>query len=75
VLKSPDIPSMLVETAYISNPSEESRLKNARHQGKLADAIFTGIRGYFETNPPNGTRFAQMRRAAVAGVMADPTVK
>jgi N-acetylmuramoyl-L-alanine amidase len=75
VLKSPDIPSMLVETAYISNPAEESRLKNAKHQGKLADAIFSGIRGYFETNPPNGTRFAQMRRATVAGVLADPAVK
>jgi len=75
VLKSPDIPSMLVETAYISNPAEESRLKNAKHQGKLADAIFSGIRGYFETNPPNGTRFAQMRRGTVAGVLADPTVR
>jgi N-acetylmuramoyl-L-alanine amidase len=75
VLKSPDIPSMLVETAYISNPAEESRLKSAQHQGKLAGAIFSGIRGYFETNPPNGTRFAQMRRGTVAGVMADPTVR
>jgi N-acetylmuramoyl-L-alanine amidase len=75
VLKSPDIPSMLIETAYISNPAEESRLRNAKHQGKLADAIFAGIRGYFETNPPNGTRFAQMRRSTVAGVLADPTVK
>jgi N-acetylmuramoyl-L-alanine amidase len=75
VLKSPDIPSMLVETAYISNPAEESRLKNAKHQGKLAEAIFSGIRGYFETNPPNGTRFAQMRRGTVAGVLADPAVR
>ncbi len=75
VLKSPDIPSMLVETAYISNPAEESRLKNRKHQGKLADAIFSGIRGYFETNPPNGTRFAQMRRGTVAGVLADPAVR
>jgi N-acetylmuramoyl-L-alanine amidase len=75
VLKSPDIPSMLVETAYISNPLEESRLKSSKHQRKLADAIFSGVRGYFETNPPNGTRFAQMRRAAVTGVLADPTVK
>jgi len=65
VLKSPDIPSMLVETAYISNRSEESRLKSTRYQGNLADAIFTGVRSYFEQNPPVGTRFAQARRATI----------
>jgi N-acetylmuramoyl-L-alanine amidase len=58
VLKSPDIPSMLIETAYISNPGEELKLKTARQQAKLADAIFSGVRGYFEQNPPVGTRFA-----------------
>ena len=46
VLKSPDIPSMLVETAFISNAMEEKRLKTARHQEKLAKAIFKGIRRY-----------------------------
>ncbi len=46
VLKSPDIPSFLVETAFISNPQEEKRLKTARHQEKLAKAIFKGIRRY-----------------------------
>jgi N-acetylmuramoyl-L-alanine amidase len=66
VLKSPDIPSMLVETAYISNPSEEVRLRNPRHQMELADAIFAGVRNYFEQNPPAGTRFAQVRRSTVA---------
>jgi N-acetylmuramoyl-L-alanine amidase len=66
VLKSPDIPSMLVETAYISNPSEELRLKNPRQQANLAEAIFAGVRNYFEQNPPAGTRFAQARRATVA---------
>ncbi|MGH8208564.1 MAG: N-acetylmuramoyl-L-alanine amidase [Steroidobacteraceae bacterium] len=70
VLKSPDIPSMLVETAYISNPAEELRLRNARHQAALADAIFNGLRGYFEANPPLGTRFAQARRSTVASVLA-----
>jgi N-acetylmuramoyl-L-alanine amidase len=70
VLKSPDIPSMLVETAYISNPAEEARLKTERQQAKLADAIFAGVRGYFERNPPPGTRFAQARRATVATVLA-----
>jgi len=66
VLKSPDIPSMLVETAYISNPSEERRLRSPRQQGSLAEAIFAGVRDYFEQNPPSGTRFASARRATVA---------
>jgi N-acetylmuramoyl-L-alanine amidase len=66
VLKSPDIPSMLVETAYISNPSEELRLRNPRQQVNLADAIYVGVRNYFEQNPPVGTRFAQTRRNTVA---------
>src|SRR5581483_11161522 len=66
VLKSPDIPSMLVETAYISNPSEERRLKSVRYQSELAAAIYSGVRNYFEQNPPVGTRFAQARRATVA---------
>ena len=70
VLKSPDIPSMLVETAYISNPSEELRLKSPRQQANLADAIFAGVRNYFEQNPPVGTRFAQARRATIASVAA-----
>lgn len=72
VLKSPDIPSMLVETAYISNPAEEKRLKTGSHQDKLAAAIFTGLRGYFEQNPPSGTRFAGLHRATVASLYADP---
>src|SRR3569832_108391 len=66
VLKSPDIPSMLVETAYISNRSEELRLKSTRYQGQLAEAIFSGVRNYFEANPPAGTRFASARRATMA---------
>lgn len=72
VLKSPDIPSMLVETAYISNPEEEVSLRNTRHQAALADAIFAGLRGYFQANPPVGTRYAQAHRATVASVLAAP---
>jgi N-acetylmuramoyl-L-alanine amidase len=68
VLKSPDIPSMLVETAYISNPGEEARLKSIAHQTKIAEAIFAGIRGYFEKNPPPGTRFAQLKRSQLASL-------
>jgi N-acetylmuramoyl-L-alanine amidase len=60
VLKSPDIPSMLVETAYISNPQEEQRLRGASHQAKLAGAIHQGVREYFYADPPAGTRIAQI---------------
>jgi len=59
VLKSPDIPSLLVETAYISNPAEEKKLRSARHQQKVADAIMKGVRSYFTANPPPGTLMAQ----------------
>jgi len=52
VLKSPDIPSILVETAFISNPDEEKKLKNGAYQDKLAEAIVTGIKRYFANNPP-----------------------
>lgn len=52
VLKSPDIPSILVETAFISNPEEERKLNNSAYQGKLASAILTGIKHYFASNPP-----------------------
>lgn len=52
VLKAPDIPSILIETAFISNPDEEKKLKSAHHQGKMADAIFNGIKRYFSKNPP-----------------------
>lgn len=62
VLKSPDIPSILVETAFISNPTEEARLLDPRHQQRLAEAIYSGVRTYFYTNPPPGTRMARLRQ-------------
>ena len=65
VLKSPDIPSMLVETAYISNLAEERRLRGKAHQAKLASAIYQGIRDYFYANPPPGTRIAQLTAAGI----------
>ena len=80
VLKSPDIPSMLVETAFISNPAEEARLKNPGHQQRLAEAIHAGVRSYFYDNPPPGTRIAQLRkerdgnRVAAAGGAGSDTV-
>jgi N-acetylmuramoyl-L-alanine amidase len=64
VLKSPDIPSMLIETAYISNPAEEQRLRGVAHQAKLAAAIHQGLREYFYADPPAGSRIAQIAAGA-----------
>ena len=61
VLKAPDIPSILVETAFISNPEEESRLNDDAYQDKLAEAIMRGIKRYFAKNPP----LAKSRLAAL----------
>jgi N-acetylmuramoyl-L-alanine amidase len=52
VLKAPDIPSVLVETAFISNPEEEQKLRSADYQQQLADALVRGIERYFSRNPP-----------------------
>jgi N-acetylmuramoyl-L-alanine amidase len=74
VLKSRDIASMLVETAYISNPQEERRLRTSAQQDKIATAIFSGIRTFFELNPPAGTRFAQLRRGLARTSPAGPSL-
>ena len=52
VLKAPDIPSILVETAFISNPEEESKLRDPDYQRKLVEALVAGITRYFARNPP-----------------------
>lgn len=52
VLKAPDIPSILVETAFISNPQEEAKLNDDGYQDRIADAILKGIKDYFSKNPP-----------------------
>jgi N-acetylmuramoyl-L-alanine amidase len=52
VLKAPDVPSILVETAFISNPEEESKLRSAAYQRELVDAMMKGIKQYFAKNPP-----------------------
>ncbi|MDX9698543.1 MAG: N-acetylmuramoyl-L-alanine amidase [Rhodocyclaceae bacterium] len=63
VLRAPDIPSVLVETAFISNPDEEKRLNDNAYQDKMAEAIMRGIRQYFRSNPPtNGTTVARLDR-------------
>lgn len=58
VLKSPDVPSILVETAFISNPAEERKLKDRGHQRRLASAVVQGVREHFMANPPPGTLYA-----------------
>ncbi|PVZ43254.1 N-acetylmuramoyl-L-alanine amidase [Pseudomonas sp. CC120222-01a] len=61
VLKSPDIPSILVETGFISNNNEAAKLASASHQQALARSIHTGVRQYFQQNPPPGTYIAWLR--------------
>ena len=63
VLKSPDIPSMLVETAFISSPQDERLLGIPERRTALAEAIFDGVRQYFIDHPPDGSRFAMERDA------------
>ncbi|MGN6788422.1 MAG: N-acetylmuramoyl-L-alanine amidase [Rhodanobacteraceae bacterium] len=61
VLRSPDVPSILVETAFISNRSDERRLGSGKDRQQLAQAILTGVKQYFETTPPPGTWLAEQR--------------
>ena len=58
VLRSPDVPSILVETAFITNPAEEKRLKSPEQREKIAKAILDGVHGYFVAAPPPGSVFA-----------------
>ncbi|GEK72823.1 MULTISPECIES: N-acetylmuramoyl-L-alanine amidase [Halomonas] len=58
VLKSPDIPSLLVETGFISNPNEERRLQSGAHQRALVTSIVEGLRAHFQAEPPEGTLLA-----------------
>lgn len=62
VLKSPDIPSVLVETGFLSNPWEEQNLRNPAYQQKIAGALHQGIMNYFSQNPPEGTLLALTTR-------------
>ena len=65
VLKSPDIPSLLIETGFISNPTEASRLSNGNYQQRMAQAIYTGLIGYFNDHPPAGTALAAAKNTRV----------
>ena len=61
VLKSPDMPSILVETGFISNPGESKKLSNSSHQQAIARSIHSGIRQFFQQNPPPGSYVAWLR--------------
>ena len=65
VLRSPDVPSMLVETAFITNPEEERRLNDPAHRTELARAILDGVNTYFTRQPPPGTLYAARAEAAL----------
>ncbi len=71
VLKAPDIPSLLIESGFISNPYEEKQLASANYQRQMARAIFTGMQGYYANNPPQGTRIAS--NSAVSNDSATPS--
>ncbi|MDP3269015.1 MAG: N-acetylmuramoyl-L-alanine amidase [Legionella sp.] len=74
VLKSPDIPSILVETGFISNPIEERNLTNPGYQTRLSQAIFQGIKHYFWDNPPHGSRIEAMTSSRFHLVRAGETL-
>ncbi len=67
VLKSPDIPSVLIETAFISNPAEERKLVSKQHQRKTASSILSGVKSYFMRKAPPGTLLAEQNRKQRSG--------
>lgn len=73
VLRSPDVPSILVETAFISNRTDEQRLDSSKDRKRLAEAVLTGVRQYFETTPPPGTWFAAQRNSRLYPTTSAPT--
>jgi len=66
VLKSPDVPSILIETGFLSNPSEARKLSTRAYQRQMARAIFTGIKQYFSQSPPPGTYLAALNQQSRA---------
>jgi len=78
VLRSPDVPSMLVETAFITNAEEEQHLNDAGYRSRLANAVLSGVRGYFIDNPLPGTQYAALhasdrhRNARASAAVQDP---
>jgi N-acetylmuramoyl-L-alanine amidase len=78
VLKSPDIPSLLVETGFISNPYEAGKLKTSHYQSQMSQAIYEGIDRYFRESPPPDTYFAAVKRGDISpasGPTLEPGVR
>jgi N-acetylmuramoyl-L-alanine amidase len=74
VLKSPDIPSMLVETAFISNAGDERKLRDPAYQQRVAEAIHAGVRDFFYDKPPPGTKLAAIVAARRGGATPAQTL-
>ncbi|WP_444997332.1 N-acetylmuramoyl-L-alanine amidase [Aliikangiella sp. IMCC44359] len=74
VLRMPDIPAMLVEMAFISNPQEEKRLKTKKQQMKIAKSILTGVKSYFKSHPPDGSFYASLAKSQVYKVKNGDTL-
>lgn len=74
VLKSPDIPSLLVESGFITNPYEERHLRSSKYQRQMARALAQGIISYFRGDPPHGTLFAAQRKAHIYTVHKGDTL-
>jgi len=74
VLRSPDVPSMLVETGFITNPDEEARLSDPAYRRKLAKAIASGVREYFTRQPPPGTWYASRQSQPDSQSVGTPSV-
>jgi len=74
VLKSPDVPSMLVETAFISNAADERKLRDGEFQQRVAEAIHAGVRDYFYEKPPPGTKLAAIVAARRGGAVPNQTL-
>lgn len=76
VLKMPDIPAMMVEMGFISNKTENKQLKSSKHQKKIASAVFTGVKSYFKSNPPDGSLYASLNKSnSVKKVSGKTSVK
>jgi len=69
------VPSILVETAFISNPSEERKLRDPEHQDQLAAAVMGGVKSYFESTPPPGTWFAAQASRRNGGDLASANTR
>jgi len=75
VLRAPDVPSMLVETAFITNPEEERKLNDPQHRTQLARAILDGVNTYFLRQPPPGTLYAAQAQADLPASAAVPAIR